>query len=148
MSFRNYDIDKVSLSWLGIDLTEGLSEGTSIQEAKANPRWTLVMGAKGRGTRVANKKRNGSLTLTIDQSSQLHNTLLAIVNADDLSADKVGDCVLRDRSSGEEIIYHNAFFEDAPDESRGESLGQVPWVMLYERKETKPPTKLLNVVGT
>lgn len=147
-SFRNYSIDQVSLNWLGIDLTEGLSEGTPIQEAKANPRWTLVMGAKGRGTRVENRKRNGTLTLTVDQSSQLHTTLTNLVLADDVSKDKVGDIVLRDRTSGKEYVYHNAFIEDVPDEGWGETLGQLSWVFLYEKKEPKMPTKLVNVIGS
>lgn len=148
MSFANYSIDKVTVTWLGIDITEGLAEGTSIQEAKANARWTMVMGAKGRGTRSKNPNRNGSLTFTIDQASKTHNILTTIAKADDLSEDKVGDLVIRDRSSGREIVYQNAFLEDVPDEAFGQTASTFAWVFLYQKKDPKPPAKLVNVVGS
>lgn len=145
---RQYSIDNVSASWLEIDVTEGLAAGTSIQEARAAQAWSIKMGAKGRGVRVYNPDRSGTLTITVDQESQLHQTLKSIHQADIISRDKVAPFVLKDNNSGEVIIFKNAFILAEPDESRGVESATFAWVFGYEDKESKVPGKLTNVVNS
>lgn len=144
---RQYSIDQVTCSWLGNDLMEGIAEGTSIQEARATQSWSIKMGGRGKGTRVYNPNRSGTLTLTVDQESQLHQNLKAIAKADRISRDKVGPLVLKDNSSGEVIVYLNAFILTDPDEARGTESQTFAWLFGFEDKKTDSPEKLTNVVN-
>jgi hypothetical protein len=142
-----YSSDLVNIDWLGIDFREGLATGTFIQEARATASWSLKMGARGRGTRVLNRDRSGSLTITIDQESQLHQTLKAVHKADLLSRDKVGPLTLHDESSGEKIVFKSCFIATEPDDARGTESATFGWTFMYEDKETTSPPTLTNVVG-
>lgn len=144
---RQYSSDKVAIDWFQIDFGEGLATGTFVQEARSNPSWSLKMGARGRGSRVYNSDRSGQLTLLIDQESALHQTLKAIEKADRISRDKVAPLTINDESSGERIIYKNAFIMSEPDESRGTESAVFSWVFIYEDKDTQPPALGANVVG-
>jgi len=143
---RQYSIDNVDLSWFGIDLTDGLATGTAIQEARAAQSWSMKMGAKGRGTRVYNPDRSGTLTLTLDQESLTHQLLKTVSSADRISRDKVAPMILTDNTSGEKLIYQNAFILGEPDESRGVESATFDWVFGFEKKTNVIPKKLLNIV--
>ncbi len=144
---RQYSSDKVLIDWNGIDFGEGLAAGTFIQEARNTQGWTLKMGARSRGTRVYNSDRSGTLTLTLDMESELHQTLKAVHSADRVSRDKVAPLTMNDESSGEKIVYKNAFIATEPDDARGTESGTVAWLFLYEDKETTSPDPLTNTVG-
>jgi len=144
---RQYAIEKVEISWLSLNLKEGLAQGTMIQEAKAAPRYTTKSTGTGGIVRVRNPDRSGRLTITVDQESKLHQQLWAIMLADDASGAIAAPIVMSDLTSGEVFTYTNAFIADEPDEQRGSESTTFAWVFAYEAKIKIPSSGDVNVVG-
>lgn len=147
---RQYSIDNVELSWLGIDFKDGLAVGTSITEARTVPSWSMKpSGAVPKVTRVYDPNRSGTVTIIVDQESQLHQSLKAIANSERTPGgrDKVDDMVLKDLTAGEEITFKNAFITTIPDRTRAVESSTFAWVFGYEDfKDEEVPT-LANPVG-
>lgn len=147
---RQYAIDNIELSWLGLDFKDGLAAGTSVQEARNAPTFTMKpAGAVSKIVRVHNPDRSGTVTITVDQESQLHQDLLALANSERNPAtrDKVGNMVLRDLSAGEEITWKNAFITTIPDRSRAVESTTFGWVFGFEDFTNEAVETLANVVG-
>ncbi len=147
---RQYAIDNIELAWLGLDFKDGLAAGTSIQEARAVPSWSMKpSGAVPKITRVFDPNRSGTVTITVDQESQLHQDLLAIANADSNPSTRtqVANMVLKDNSSAEEITWKNAFIQTIPDRSRGVESTTFAWVFGFEDFANEAVETLANVVG-
>ena len=151
MSTRQYAIELVEIAWaltgLSIDLKEGIAAGTSIQEAKASPRFTVKQTGTRSVVHVRGPSRNGELTITVDQESKTHQQLTERMIADDLTNNVVGPIVMVDLSSGEVFKYRNARIINEPDESRGVESATFAWVFGYEEKIKIPGGGDENVVG-
>lgn len=147
---RQYSIDNIELSWLGLDFKQGLAAGTSVQEARSVPSWSMKpAGAVPKITRVYDPNRSGTVTITVDQESQLYQDLLAIANADSNPSTRtqVGNMVLTDNSSSERITWKNAFIQSIPDRSRAVESATFAWVFGFEDFEHEAVETLTNVVG-
>ena len=146
---RQYSIDGVELAWLGLDFKEGMAAGTSITEARTSPSWTMKSTGQGRAVRVYNPDRTGTLSVVVDQESQLHQSLLDLSRADRNPAtrNQVGAMVMNDTSSGEVVTWKNCFITSDPDVTRGTESATFTWVFGFEdvAKETVDP--LTNLVG-
>jgi len=145
---RQYSIDQVSIAWLGLDFSEGLAAGTSISEARNAPSWTVKATGRGRSVRVYNPDRTGTISIVVDQESQLHQDLKAIAQADARAATRsqVGTMVVKDASSGESVQFSSAFIMTEPDFGRATESLTFTWVFAYEKRESAPAT-LTNLVG-
>jgi len=147
---QQYSADTVEIAWQGLDFGEGVAVGTFIQQTRAVPRFTKK--AKGRGgiVRVYNTDESGSLTIIVDQESQLHQDLINISESERNAAtrDKVADLSMTDTSSGYVDIYQNAYISEPADESRGTESGTFTWTFEYERKNPEVVTQPINLVGT
>lgn len=147
---RQYSIDGVELAWLGLDFKEGLAAGTSITEARTAPSWTIKATGQGRAVRVYNPDRTGTLSVVVDQESQLHQSLLDISRADRNPAtrNQVGAMVLKDTSSGEVVNFKNTFITTDPDLTRGTESATFTWVFGFEDVEKETVDPLTNLVGS
>jgi hypothetical protein len=89
----NYSADKVDITWLGLDFGEGIADGTFITDTRANQSFTMTPLARGKIVRTFNPQKHGTLTILVNQSSALHQQLLAIAAADrdPDQRDKVGN---------------------------------------------------------
>jgi hypothetical protein len=147
---RQYSIDQVELTWLGVNFADGMATGSTIVESKAAPDWTRKAQARGRQVRVKGTDKSGTLTVLVAQESQLHQDLMAIYMADrnPATSDQVGPGRLVDTSSGFVINYQNMYIEDSPDETFGTESSDLTWVFGFERKEPEPQASLNNVVGS
>jgi len=147
---RQYSIDGVELAWLGLDFKEGLAAGTSITEARTSPSWTIKATGQGRAVRVYNPDRTGTVSVVVDQESQLHQSLLDISRADRNPAtrDQVGAMVLNDTSSGGVINWANSFITTDPDLTRGTESATFTWVFGFESVEKTTVDPLTNLVGS
>ena len=151
MTTRQYSIETTEIAWappgLSLNLKEGIAAGTSIQEAKASPRYTAKQTGTRSVVRVRNPSRNGELTITVDQESKTHQQLTERMLADDLLGNVVGPIVMSDLASGEVFTYRNAYIANEPDESRGVESATFAWVFGYEEKIKIPGGGDENVVG-
>jgi hypothetical protein len=105
---------------------------------------------QGKAVRVYNPDRTGTVTVVVDQESQLHQSLLSITQADQNPATRtqVGTMVLSDLSSGEVINFLNAFITTEPDAVRATESSTFSWVFAFENREQAPVANLTNLVGT
>ena len=129
---RQYSIDRVQVSWLLLDLTEGIAARSSIAETRNNPSWTVKQTGYGKIVRVFNPDRSGQITIQIDQESETQQQLRFFADADAASRASVGDMIIADTSSGEIFTYGNAFIMTEPDEGRGTESLVFPWVWHFE----------------
>lgn len=147
MTTRQYAIDRVQLNWLGLDLMEGIAQGTSIQETRNAPKWSSKPTGMGGVVRVYNPDKSGTVTITVDQESKVHQQLRLFSNLDDVSRANVGPMMMKDNSTGETIVFVNAWIMTDPDESRGTESATFPWVFGFEKVVKKSAANDLNVVG-
>jgi hypothetical protein len=147
---RQYSIDGVSLAWLGLDFKEGMAAGTVITEARSAPSWTMKATGQGRAVRVYNPDRTGTLSVVVDQESQLHQSLLDIARADRNPSvrDKVAAMVMSDASSGEAVTWKNSFITTDPDLTRGTESATFTWVFGFESVDKTTVDPLTNLVGS
>lgn len=147
---RQYSIDQVEVSWLGLDFKEGLAQGTSITEARNAPSWTMKATGQGKSVRVYNPDRTGTVSVVVDQESALHQALLDISKADRNPAtrNQVATMALKDTSSGEVVNFLNAFITTDPDLTRGTESATFAWVFGFEDVQKEPVANLTNLVGT
>jgi len=148
---RQYSSDQVDLTWLGTDFKEGLATGTFITEARTAPSWSYKsQGPSGRGVRVYNPDRSGTLSVVVDQESALHRKLRTIAKADRNPATRtqVGSMIMFDASSKDRTTYKNAYIVTDPDETRGIESGTFTWVFQFESLSRDDNENPANLVGS
>jgi hypothetical protein len=145
---RQYSSDKVEIAWLGLDFSEGLATGTFIAETRETPTFTKKTTARGKAIRTFNPNRSGSLTITVDQESKLHQQLLAIAedDRDPNQRDKV-DTMRMSQPGVSATRYVNAYITTEPDEARGTESATFGWVFEFEEKIPEPVAEPANLVG-
>ena len=148
---RQYSIDEVDLSWFGLDIKEGLAVGTSIVESRNSASWATTPHGQGGGTRSYNPDRTGTVTITVDQTSTLHQKLLALSASERTPAgrNKVGVMKMKDQSSGYETNWLNAFIMTDPEVARGTEAATFAWVFQYVGYDAFPnEANSTNLVGS
>jgi len=145
---RQYSIDQVEVSWQGLSFKEGLAAGTSITEARNAPSFTQkVNGAVSRVVRVFNPDKSGTITIVVDQESNLHQQLRALAAADEISRAIVGPMTVRDNSNDETLVYTNCYISTQPNETRGTDSATFEWVFNFESFAKAPALGNANSVG-
>lgn len=144
---RQYSIDKVEITWADLDFKEGLAQGTSVVEARTAPTYTVKPTGTGKVVRVYNPDRSGTVSITVDQESQLHKDLRLIAIADVLNRDQVFPMLITDGSTGETFLYSNAFIQTEPDETRGTESATFTWVFMFESVRKLNGLADTNLVG-
>ncbi len=92
---RNYDPGKIVVTFGGI-LIRGYAEGTFVTAERAEDGFELSVGAGGDVTRVRNRNRSGSVTLTLQAESPTNDLLSAMATADELSGTGTGALMIKD----------------------------------------------------
>lgn len=148
---RQYSIDQVEVAWNSLDFKEGMAAGTTIVAASNASAWSNAPTGQGKVTRVFNPDDSGTVTILVDQTSTLHQQLLSIAAADRIPATRsqVYPLKIDDTSSGEKIVFQNAYISTRPDFSRGTDAVTFPWVFAYEKTAPEPNTNnTTNLVGS
>lgn len=147
---RQYSIDQVELAWMGLDFKEGLAQGSSITEARTSPSWTMKPTGQGKAVRVYNPDRTGTVSIVVDQESQLHQSLKGISQADNVAATRsqVAGMTMTDTSSGEVVNFTNAFISTEPDMTRATESATFTWVFAFESRNSPEVANLSNLVGS
>lgn len=144
---RQYSIDKVELTWAGLDFKKGLAAGTAITEAQTSQRWAVKPTGTGSIVRAFNPDKSGTLSVIVDQESLLHQQLKLLLKADELNRNVVFPGRLFDGSSQETMNYKNMFMLTRPDETRGTESATFTWVFGFESIEDQPNVSNANAVG-
>ena len=144
---RQYDITKVEVSWFGLDLKQGLAQGTSITEARTTASFSSKPTGMGPVVRIYNPDRSGTVSIVVDQESQTHQDLRALATTDRIARNIVGPMVVRDMTSGEVFYYKNSYISTEPDETRGTESATFTWVFNFESVE-KTVSANENIIGS
>ena len=143
---RQYSIDHVELTWQGLDFKPGLAAGSTIVEARTTPSFSQKTSANGEAIRVGNPDRTGTLSVLVNQESQLQQQLVVLAKDDQLNRNIVGAMVLKDTTSGEQFTYQNAYITVQPDETRATESSDFTWVFNFEKIE-RTVSEDQNLVG-
>lgn len=128
MTMRQFAASNCTLTWGDVDLTRGLSDGSSLSVAYTAPRYvTKTAGPSGIPTRVKTSDRTVTATVTLDQESYEHKLLRQIAAQDDATADKLYDLRFVNHASGEVITVRQAFIVSQPGETRGTDTTTMAW---------------------
>lgn len=142
---RSYNVDQVQLTWNALDFKEGLAEGTQIQINPNAPRRSKKVTGSGHIVIVENPDRSGTVVLTVDVESRLHQLLLALYESE---VTTVLPMVLVDLNTGRVSNFSNAFIEAGPAEPFASEASTVPWTFGFERQTDLANPTDQNVVGT
>lgn len=133
---KQYDPKSVTISWLGVNLSEGIAEGTFVTVSQDERDWTITSGSDGEVIRTRTNKTTGVIEVTLLQGSAANAALDSILHADKLSGAVVGGVLVKDnQSSATKAVGVNAFLEGPPDLVRGDTPSNVVWRFLCEKVE-------------
>jgi hypothetical protein len=144
---RNHGIDKCELTWMGLDFKEGLAEGSSISHARNGQLFFVKRTGMGKLVRSYNPDKSGTVTITVDTESKLHQQLIELALNDGQLRNLVDEMRLKDEEIGIVITFINAFIMTQPGESRATEASTSQWVFCYESSNEVPNTADQNVVG-
>lgn len=144
----NYSIDRELLTWMGLDLTEGLAEGDNAvrDSQEGNNGWSQKSNGVGGVVQQYNPSTRGTLTLRISMEHPLHLQLKKLHATDRLTRAVVGP-LKRQRPSGEIITYDFARIMRDPDEATGTTAGEAEWVFIYATRSPTPADAIANIIG-
>lgn len=92
--FKNYDPQLVVASFRGIPLL-GPMDGTFITVERAEDAFSMAVGAAGDVTRIRNRNRTGSVTITLKAESPGNDLFSAVALEDELFGTGVGTFLLK-----------------------------------------------------
>lgn len=145
---RNYDSSQVQVIFLTSNLTDGLSAGAFVTWQDSTKNWNYLPDGLGGGIRSFNSSVPGEIQVTLDVESTEHSLLLFYLQYDRAAKNLVGPFIIFDQSSGEKIVFNNAYITGPPAQSRAtESLPAV-WTFQYSSQEHFPSVLNRNLVGS
>lgn len=144
---RQYAADQVKVSFTGLDITPGLSEGTFIQEGAVPQLWKVKKNGVGGIVYTFHPGQEGTVSMQILASSKVHTQLLAIFNSDRLTKSIVGVLLATDLNTLDVITWTKARILGRPPWQKGVQLSTYSWVFGFENSITQVFDPDRNVVG-
>lgn len=129
---RQYSADTVDLNWAGIDLSEGLAEGTFLQIKRNALDFRLVPDGMGGIVRVPLVDKSGTASLQIDAESRTHQVLVTLSNTDLLTRSVVFPMFVKDRANGEIVVLSKTSIIVKPDFQKGTQMTVYSWEFAFE----------------
>lgn len=112
------------------NLIDGYAPDTFIKVSRNQDGWTFQPSNSGGGARSRNPDKSGTIEVTLLAASPSNAVLSAIAIADELSAEGIGECFVKDRSSPTASCFaRNAWIKKHPDYERAKEVGTVTWVL-------------------
>jgi hypothetical protein len=148
MSTRNHSIDQIDLTWQGLDFKPGVVQGTFVSVSWANDAFTVKANGMGGITRTFHPANNGTVTVTVDGSTKLHQQLWKLHESDRITRQVVGPMRLFDNSIGDTVLLVNTFITQPPEPIGNESENpDYTWTFQFERRVVTPNDGNNNVAG-
>lgn len=109
---------------------DGYGPDTFIKVSRNEDGWSFQPSNSGGGARSRNPNKSGRFEFTLLASSPANALLSAIAVTDELTAEGVGECFVKDRSSdGASCFAQNAWVVKHPDYERMKEVGTVTWII-------------------
>lgn len=145
---RAYSPDRISLTWYGLDLSEGLAQGAFITVSRNAPTWTQKPDGVGGVVRMFNPDTSGEISILVDQESAVHQQLIQLANVDRFVRVAIAPMILIDSTSGEIVTFTKSYISTIPDLQRGTGPTVLSWIFNFESVFQLPIDIQANRVGT
>ena len=124
--FKNYDPGKVFVSFQGIQVT-GYAEGTFVSVERAEDAFEMAVGSGGDVTRVRNRNRCGSVTVTLMAESPTNDLLTAVAKSDELFGDGYGAVMVKDGNGTSIYAASTAWIRKMPTSEYADGASTREW---------------------
>ncbi len=142
-----FSSDRFKVNYLGLDLTDGLVEGSSIVWRSSTPAVQYRKDGLGGGIYVYQADSSGECDLFVAPEHPVHQKLITFMTAIRLSQLVNGPLVINDQTIGQKTILLGAVPTRFPDESRGSVLGAVLWSFQFAARIEIPNLQQQNAVA-
>ncbi len=125
---KTYDPLKFVITFAGISLNKGVTDGTFLSVSSAAPGFKKKVGAGGDVTRIRSHDRSAVAKLTLMQTSEVNDRLSSRYNADRaaVNGQGVGTFTVQDLS-GTTVAEGTAWISDDPDLNLGGDASDREW---------------------
>lgn len=138
---KTYDPKRYAISFAGILLNKGVSDGTLLTIASVTPGFSSKVSVDGPVTRTRSHDKRKTATLTLMQSSEVNDRLSALYNADRDPAQPngrgVGAFRVQDLSGTTVLTCSKAWISDDPDLTLEATASTREWT--FELSEVVDP---------
>jgi hypothetical protein len=128
MSTKTYDPGLVVVS-IGGNIISGFADGTFINVERTSDSFSKQVGADGEVTRVRNRDRSGSITLTLMSSSLSNDILTALHKLDELSGTGVVPFLLKDLAGTTLVSAQSCWIRKPANVEFGKELSNREWTL-------------------
>ena len=117
MALKTYDPKQYDLVFAGINLSEGLADGTFLTVTPDTAGFSKKVGVDGEVTRSRSHDRTATATFTLMQTSEVNDRLSAVYNADRdaVNGQGVGTFFVQDRAGTTIGEASKAYIANMPD---------------------------------
>lgn len=129
MAIATYDPRLVTVTFNGLVIS-GFGTDSIIKVARAEDSWFYKPSASGSGARSRNPNRQGAIEITLHNKSPSMAVLSAILVADELRGEGVGEFLVKDGSTSTSLCQaRNAWILKPADWERQKEVGETVWTM-------------------
>lgn len=134
MSVKTLDPKEISII-VGAHIVKGYADGTFVQVERDEDAFSFAGGADGLGTRVKNANRSGTITITLQQTSESNEFLSAQAIADQETGRGELPVFIKD-SSGKDLHFaETAWIQKMPSASYSKEVENREWVLRTDNLE-------------
>ncbi len=125
---KTYDANEVSVI-VGSRVILGFIQGDAVTVVRESDSFSDNVGLDGEVTRSANKDKRGTITLTLQQSSNDNDFLSALSQTDELSGLGVVPVLIRDANGTSLYESAEAWIMKPADGSKSQESGERAWIV-------------------
>lgn len=142
-----YSLDEVEIAWLGLNITEGLTEGDdSITLTPGDESgWTQVPNGVGGVVQVLRPGSEGEVTFNVSRGHPLHLRLMAIHQEDLRLRNQVGTMTIT-HPSGLSQELQLCRIAQYPEDNYGTTAGTAAWRFIFGHLRPTIPTEQQNII--
>jgi len=125
---KNYDSKKVSVI-VGSRALKGFAEDSRVSVARDEPVFNAKVGGDGEVTRSKTNNRLGTITVSLDQSSESNDYLSGLLQADEKSGNGLFPVLVRDAGGSSLAGGPKAWIEAFPEMANAKDAGDREWII-------------------
>lgn len=131
---KNYDPKLVTLSFRGVVVT-GFAADAFVSAERTEDTYSMDVGSQGDVTRVRNRNKTGTITVTLQAASPSNDVLSAILALDEALGTGKGPVMIKDLNGTTLVTSADAWIRRAPTVERGSGAANVEWMIDCEKLE-------------
>jgi hypothetical protein len=126
--YNQYDPGLVMTSFAGV-LVQGFAKDEFISVERMEDGFSMDVGSLGDTTRVRNRNKNGSVTITLQAGAPTNDLLMARAALDELTGTGFGPLLIKDLNGTSVVESPIAWIRKIPNLERASGASKVEWVI-------------------